>query len=129
MQRHTKNESTNFRPKSSEEQKAKGRLADVQFSAQNQVNSKKRLSRPQALVSAETSQNFRVSMIRHVFTVQNAEKEDIWAFLTSSEDKLFLLKRRTYGKPISSGGREFADASSCKPDTHTVRMKACLHCA
>ena len=45
-------------------------------------------------------------MIGHVLIVQNAEKEDIWAFLTSSEDKLFFIKKedisskkRTYGNP------------------------------
>ena len=34
---------------------------------------KKRSIRPQAIISAETSQNFHVSMIWHVFTVQKAE--------------------------------------------------------
>ena len=56
---------------------------------------------------AETSQTFRGKMIWRVFTVHNAKKEDIWPFLASSEDKLFLIKnedksskRRTYGKPM-----------------------------
>ena len=29
-------------------------------------------------------------MISHVFTVHNAEKEDIWAFSASSEDNFFF---------------------------------------
>ena len=43
MQRNAKNKSTNFRPKSSEQQKIKSHLADVQFSAQNQVKSSKKV--------------------------------------------------------------------------------------
>ena len=109
MQRNTKNKNANFRPKSSEEQKTKGHLADVQFSAQNQVNSKKRSSRPQAPLSAETSQNFRVSMIRHVFTVENAEKEDIWAFFNLFGGQIIFVKKenmsseRTCAKSILLG--------------------------
>ena len=104
--------------------------ADVQFSAPKKVKTRKRSSRPQmsisssqkqvktkkkviafeAIICTKTFQNFRGRMISHVFTVHNAEKEDIWAFfgvlgglilLVKREDIFF--KRRTNGKP------------SCKP--------------
>ena len=53
---------------------------DVQFSAQYQLRNKGH-QRPQAVVRVETSQNFRVTMISHVFSVQHAKKEDIiWGF-------------------------------------------------
>ena len=41
-------------------------------------------------------------MVRHVFTLQNAEKEDIWAFFTVFGGQIIFVKkedRRTYGKP------------------------------
>ena len=44
--------------------------ANVHFSAQKQVQTKKRSSRPRAVVCTGR-------IIRHVFTVHNAEKEDI----------------------------------------------------
>ena len=45
-------------------------------------------------------------MILHVFSVHNAEKEDIWAFFGVLGGQIFLVekeyissKRKTYGKP------------------------------
>ena len=55
------------------------------------------------LVSAllKLPKNFQGRMIGHVFTVHDAEKEDIWTFFGtiffgSSGDNFFWLKRRTY---------------------------------
>ena len=58
-----------FRPNSSEDQK-------------KVIRRKKRSSRRQTVIWAKTFQNFGVNMIWHVFTDQNAEKEDIWAFFS-----------------------------------------------
>ena len=45
-------------------------------------------------------------MIGHVFTVQNAEKKDILHFLTSSEDNLFVIKK----KDMSSKKRMYGNS-------------------
>ena len=37
------------------------------------------------------------------FLFQNTEKEDIWAFLTSSQDKLFFIEKRRH--VLQKGGR------------------------
>ena len=81
-------------PESSEEQPKKVIMsADVQFSIENRVTSKKKV-----IMTAGRSLNFpqkfssRLSMIRHVVTVHNAEKEDIGAFFNVlGGQTLFLL--------------------------------------
>ena len=49
-------------------------------------------------------------MIGHVLIVQNAEKEAFGHFLTSSEDKLFFIKK----EDISSKKRTYGNPSLCK---------------
>ena len=58
--------------------------ADVQFSTQNQVKSKKS-SAGRSLLSPDLKLPkifvfLQQMIINHVFTVQNAEKQDVWAF-------------------------------------------------
>ena len=91
-----------FKPRSARIGKAKKKVitsANVKFFTQNQVKSKKRSSPPQAVVCPVLANMMMTvhlhsrSMIGHVFTVQNAKKEDIWAFFNILEGQcVFQLK-------------------------------------
>ena len=71
--------------------------ADVQFSTPNQVKNKKKVftSAGRSLLSPEPKLlKFFVFLpqirIKHVFTVQNAKKEDIWVFFSVLEGQIIF---------------------------------------